>query len=167
MALLVSPLLASTRKPNMVFGTIYNFRHLHELGLTPQYIGNAAAAREFIMPRHSDTIAIAATLRQLAGTLSPTHVKADLQYMQANVPLDEGLQHHAPFITQQFGRRAATNRARFQLSDLPHPCQACTSAANSNRSSALSQAARRLSPNLGHASAQPFAMRANYSLLKK
>ena len=102
MALLVKPLLAITRKPNMVFGTIYNFRHLPELGLTPQYIGNAATAREFIMPRHSDTIAIAATLRQLADTLLPKHVQADLQYMQANIPLDEGLQHHAPFITQQF-----------------------------------------------------------------
>lgn len=102
MALLVKPLLEATKKTNMIFGAIYNFRHLHELGLTPQYIGNAATAREFIMPSHSDTTAIAATLRQIAGSLLPQHVKADLQYMQANVPPDEGLQHHATFITRQF-----------------------------------------------------------------
>jgi shikimate O-hydroxycinnamoyltransferase len=116
MALIIEPLLSSTKQSELIFGTLYNFRHLVELGFSPQYIGNAATAREFILSQNSNAKTAATTIRRLAGTLLSQHVLADSQYMQSTIAPHEGMRHHPEFMARQFTNGVLLNNyTRFPM----------------------------------------------------
>lgn len=119
MSVMVQAVAAATELEELQVGTIYEVRRVPELGLSPHYIGNAAAGRTFTARSAElaqDPLKVARSMRQMASTVTPQRVRDDLKDMQARITRKNAMRYLPGFLIEQFGNGLMLNNySRFPI----------------------------------------------------